>query len=230
MLEFDYDGYHRVVQPTCHGFTRKGAETLRAVQVNADGRPGGRRFGRLWTVTKMQEPARRRPDLRSRQSDYNRRPALIEISLRREASATTAGIRMKREVEQAAGGEGGDRVESQDVDGTLSGLSLAHSPQGRLHVGAPGGSTVARVATFPNIAKRFELGDGHGLFWLGAAEPEAALPPVTAFWRDVGRAFVIRLCATPDLEALRAKSRSRCRAKSWRRWPPRRRRWSEAST
>jgi hypothetical protein len=54
ILEFDYDGYHRVVQPYCHGFTRKGAETLRAVQVNVDSRSGGRGFGKLWTVAKMQ--------------------------------------------------------------------------------------------------------------------------------------------------------------------------------
>jgi hypothetical protein len=54
MLEFDYGGSHRVVQPYCHGFTRKGAETLRAVQVNSDSRSGGQGFGKLWTVAKMQ--------------------------------------------------------------------------------------------------------------------------------------------------------------------------------
>jgi hypothetical protein len=54
MLEFDYGGYHRVVQPYCHGFTRKGAETLRAVQVSSDSRSGGRGYGKLWTVAKMQ--------------------------------------------------------------------------------------------------------------------------------------------------------------------------------
>lgn len=54
MLEFDYGGYHRLVQPYCHGFTRKGAETLRAVQVSSDSRSGGRGFGKLWTVAKMQ--------------------------------------------------------------------------------------------------------------------------------------------------------------------------------
>jgi hypothetical protein len=53
ILEFDYDGYHRVVQPYCHGFTSKRAEVLRAVQVNADSRSDGRRFGKLWTVAKM---------------------------------------------------------------------------------------------------------------------------------------------------------------------------------
>ena len=51
MLEFDYGGYHRVVHPYCHGFTRNRAETLRAVQVSVDGR---RSFGKLWTVAKMQ--------------------------------------------------------------------------------------------------------------------------------------------------------------------------------
>ena len=57
MLAFDYGGSHRVVQPYCHGFTRKGAETLRAVQLNtdsSDSRSGGRSFGKLWTVAKMQ--------------------------------------------------------------------------------------------------------------------------------------------------------------------------------
>lgn len=54
ILEFDYGGTHRVVQPYCHGFTSKGAESLRAVQVNADSRGGGRRFGKLWTIAKVQ--------------------------------------------------------------------------------------------------------------------------------------------------------------------------------
>jgi hypothetical protein len=54
IVEFDYGGHHRVVQPYCHGFTRRGAESLRAVQVNADSRSGGRGYGKLWTVAKIQ--------------------------------------------------------------------------------------------------------------------------------------------------------------------------------
>ncbi len=54
MLEFDYGGHHRVVQPYCHGFTRKGAETLRAVEVSSHSGSSGRAFGKLWTVAKMQ--------------------------------------------------------------------------------------------------------------------------------------------------------------------------------
>jgi hypothetical protein len=37
ILEFDYGGYHRVVQSYSHGFTRKGEEAIRAVPVNAGG-------------------------------------------------------------------------------------------------------------------------------------------------------------------------------------------------
>jgi hypothetical protein len=50
LIAFDYNAVHRVVQPYCHGFTRTGAETLRAVEVG--GRGGS--FGKLWTVAKMQ--------------------------------------------------------------------------------------------------------------------------------------------------------------------------------
>lgn len=52
LLEFDYDGLHRVVAPYCHGFTRKG-EALRAIQVRGDSRSRGLGFGKLWTVEKM---------------------------------------------------------------------------------------------------------------------------------------------------------------------------------
>jgi non-specific serine/threonine protein kinase len=77
-------------------------------------------------------------------------------------------------------------------------LSIALSPQGHLHVHVPEGSDLAQMA------KHFERGDGPGVFRLGATEPETILPGVLSFWRDVGRAFVVRLCATEDLEALRA--------------------------
>ncbi|MES1171758.1 MAG: DEAD/DEAH box helicase [Bacteroidota bacterium] len=93
------------------------------------------------------------------------------------------------------------------------GFSIALSPQGRLHVDAPddgagtgestNGDSADRVIFSRRIVRHFARGDGHGLFWLGAAEPEGDLPPLPAFWRDVGRAFVVRLCATPDLEATR---------------------------
>jgi hypothetical protein len=76
LLEFDYDGLHRVVQPYCHGFTRKGAETLRAVQVGS----GGRRFGKLWTVAKMQNLRVAAETFDADDPDYNPNDtALVEI-------------------------------------------------------------------------------------------------------------------------------------------------------
>lgn len=52
LLEFDYDGLHRVAAPYCHGFTSKG-EVLRAIQMRGDSRSRGLGFGKLWRVEKM---------------------------------------------------------------------------------------------------------------------------------------------------------------------------------
>jgi len=53
VLEFEYEERHRVVHPYCHGFTSKGAESLRAIQVEGETRSGGFGFGKMWTVSKM---------------------------------------------------------------------------------------------------------------------------------------------------------------------------------
>lgn len=52
LLEFDYDGLHRVVAPYCHGSTGNG-EVLRAVQVRGASHSRGLGFGKLWMVKKM---------------------------------------------------------------------------------------------------------------------------------------------------------------------------------
>lgn len=52
LLEFDYDGLHRVVAPYCHGFTAHG-EVLRAVQVRGESHSRGMGFGKLWKLSKM---------------------------------------------------------------------------------------------------------------------------------------------------------------------------------
>ena len=83
MLEFDYGGTHRVVQPYCHGVTRKGAETLRAVKVNSDGGSSGHRFGKLWTVAKMQNLRVAVETFAPDDPDYNPNDtALLEIHCR----------------------------------------------------------------------------------------------------------------------------------------------------
>ncbi|MFZ0133829.1 MAG: DEAD/DEAH box helicase, partial [Desulfobacterales bacterium] len=41
-------------------------------------------------------------------------------------------------------------------------------------------------------------GRGHGLLHLGVAEPATDLPPPLSYWRDVARAFVVRVCGALD--------------------------------
>ena len=60
------------------------------------------------------------------------------------------------------------------------------------------------------LARAFERGAGHALLDLGATELDASLAPDLAFLRDVGRAFVTRLCAVPDLEDRRERVEIEC--------------------
>jgi hypothetical protein len=53
LLEFEYGGLRRIVAPYCHGFTKRGSEVLRAMQVGGRSRAGGLGFGKLWTVGLM---------------------------------------------------------------------------------------------------------------------------------------------------------------------------------
>src|SRR6266436_8284143 len=55
------------------------------------------------------------------------------------------------------------------------------------------------------VARAFARGAGHALLDLGATELDAPLAPPLAFLRDLGRAFVTRLCALPDLEERRER-------------------------
>jgi non-specific serine/threonine protein kinase len=98
-------------------------------------------------------------------------------------------------------------------------LRLAVSPAGHLHDSAPaaegvpvaeaeptaddGLSAAARVRTRAAFAR----GTGTGLFHLGASEPATTtLAPALAFARDLGKAYVTRLCGLPDLEAERERA------------------------
>jgi hypothetical protein len=53
LVEFDYDGLHRIVAPYCHGLTHKRVEVLRAIQIGGASRSSGFGFGKLWHVEKM---------------------------------------------------------------------------------------------------------------------------------------------------------------------------------
>src|SRR5262249_8010673 len=46
----------------------------------------------------------------------------------------------------------------------------------------------------------FTRGAGHGLLCLGAAEVGSVLPPVFAYWRELGARFVTALCTAPSGE------------------------------
>src|SRR6266436_3862184 len=62
------------------------------------------------------------------------------------------------------------------------------------------------------VARAFARGAGHALLDLGATELDAPLAPPLAFLRDLGRAFVTRLCAVPDLEERRERVEVDCPA------------------
>jgi hypothetical protein len=55
LLAFDYQGRPRVVAPYCHGWSARGIELLRGIQVGGGSRSGGFGFGKLWHVTQMQD-------------------------------------------------------------------------------------------------------------------------------------------------------------------------------
>ncbi|MBD3337453.1 MAG: ATP-dependent helicase [Candidatus Eisenbacteria bacterium] len=48
------------------------------------------------------------------------------------------------------------------------------------------------------IREAFDAGRGHGVLHLGAAELSTDLPPSLSFWRDVGKAFISRVCGALD--------------------------------
>src|SRR5437899_9029447 len=66
------------------------------------------------------------------------------------------------------------------------------------------------VAARARVARAFGRGPGHALLDLGTTELDASLAPPLAFLRDLGRAFVTRLCAVPDLEERRERVEVDC--------------------
>ncbi len=81
-----------------------------------------------------------------------------------------------------------------------SGALLAHAALD--HDDAPDGlPDGVRV----RVARAFARGPGHALLDLGTTEVDAPLAPPLAFLREIGSAFVTRLCGLPDLEARRER-------------------------
>ncbi|TVR42076.1 MAG: DEAD/DEAH box helicase [Planctomycetota bacterium] len=74
---------------------------------------------------------------------------------------------------------------------------LRVTPQGNLLLeevtdDAAGESIADELAA--GLLPAFAHGAGHGLWYLGSRQVESALPPVLAWWRDLGRRFVTTLC------------------------------------
>ena len=92
-------------------------------------------------------------------------------------------------------------------------MRVAVLPSGALFLDAASASDPAdglTPAARNRLARAFERGPGHALLDLGATEVDAPLALELAFLRDVGRAFVTRLCAAPDLEERRERLEVDC--------------------
>ena len=92
------------------------------------------------------------------------------------------------------------------IDRASTSRKLALSPLGGLHL-VDGGPQDALLApqVLQRIERAFAKGQGHGLLQLGVAELQTELSPSLAFWRELARRFMTRVCAIGDLEACREK-------------------------
>jgi non-specific serine/threonine protein kinase len=73
------------------------------------------------------------------------------------------------------------------------------SPHGALHLKSSDEAEALDAARGARIQKAFTRGAGHGLLQLGAEEVGRAVPPLFAYWRDLGARYITALCALPGL-------------------------------
>jgi non-specific serine/threonine protein kinase len=83
-------------------------------------------------------------------------------------------------------------------------LTLRLTPRGRLVLAAADDAPALETARARRIDRAFARGTGHGLLLLGAAEVGSVLPPVFAYWRELGARYVTALCTRPDTVEARA--------------------------
>ncbi len=86
------------------------------------------------------------------------------------------------------------------ADATDTRLTPALTPHGRLLIVPQNDAPALDLALAARIRAAFDRGSGHGLLHLGAAEVGQAMPPVFAYWREVGGRFVTALCTRPDTD------------------------------
>ena len=82
-------------------------------------------------------------------------------------------------------------------------ISPAVSPDGSLYLrDDPAAPTIPDEAARARIEVAFHRAALQGVLHLGAREVDVVLPPAFAWLRSLGRLFVSRLCALPELDAL----------------------------
>jgi len=82
-------------------------------------------------------------------------------------------------------------------------LSLSLSPHGRLLLIEDADAPRIEHGLADRLRRAFKRGSGHGLLMLGADEAGVVLPPVLAYWRELGAHYVTALCMRQDGDAAR---------------------------
>jgi superfamily II DNA or RNA helicase len=82
----------------------------------------------------------------------------------------------------------------------LQSLAPILSPHGRLTLCQVDDAPALEPALARRLLDAFARGSGHGLLQLGASEVGTPLPPVLAYWRELGTRYMTALCTLPDAE------------------------------
>jgi non-specific serine/threonine protein kinase len=73
------------------------------------------------------------------------------------------------------------------------------TPDGSLALTDTGEALTLDAERGARLQRAFARGAGHGLLSLGIDEIGAPLPPVLAYWREIGTQYATALCALPTL-------------------------------
>ncbi|HTO60102.1 MAG TPA: DEAD/DEAH box helicase [Bradyrhizobium sp.] len=84
-------------------------------------------------------------------------------------------------------------------------LTPVLSPHGALHLKPSDEAEALDAQRESRIEQAFARGAGHGLLQLGSEEVGRALPPLLAYWRDLGTRYITALCALPGLNEASVK-------------------------
>lgn len=79
-------------------------------------------------------------------------------------------------------------------------MNLCISPHGQLFVAAEPADANEGPSLSKGLVQAFAAGNARGIFYLATAELQTPLPAPFNFARDFGRAYLTRLCHTPDME------------------------------